>query len=251
MAKKQGDLRVLKGEAIYGPMSKSDLDQLLAEGRIGRDDQVSVREGPWLLVSDYLANPSAWEDTPLPASSPAAGREGGGREGPLRVLKGDRIFGSLDRQQIAELIDAGRFTGDDLVCALHGPWMKLADFFAPPPRVAPPVALDDDVSPYDPFTPTIFEVAELVDPGIAVFASESGLRPRSVVHTPQLSDEWYVKVRGIHSAPLQKHHLRSLLAANEITPDCPVRHPSWRSENWWPIRSVPELADLVGRSPGL
>ena len=62
---------------------------------------------------------------------------------------------------------------------------------------------------------------------------------------PKLTDQWYVKVRGMHSMNLQKHHLKTLLAIREITIENPVRHVQWTDEDWRPLREIPQLAELV------
>jgi hypothetical protein len=76
--KKDGELRVRKGGSIYGPMTRDDFDRLLASGRFGLADFVSFLGGPWTEILQFVSPPPAEE------------------QGNLRVLRGDRIFGSLN-----------------------------------------------------------------------------------------------------------------------------------------------------------
>ena len=62
---------------------------------------------------------------------------------------------------------------------------------------------------------------------------------------PPANDDWFVRVRGMHSASLRKHHVKNLYQAREITLDCLARHASWHDNDWRPIHSIPQLADIT------
>lgn len=218
--RKQGELRIRKGEAIYGPMTREDLESLLASRRFTLTDLVSVWDGPWMSIHQYLAP----RDT---QAVPAA---------PLRVLRGEHVFGSLGFEELRRLCDEGRIAGDDLVCAAGGPWMSVADFLAPPELVVADaevvpeaeVLSEDDLDDED-----AFDEQDDVPP--------TWYRMYSGDLEEQLSDRWFVRVRGIHSAPLTRHQVRQLLLAAEITPHNVARHCTWHEENWRPISQIPEL----------
>jgi hypothetical protein len=302
--RKDGDLRVLKGSALYGPMTRGDLERLLDRGRLEPTDQVSLMDGPWMAIGEYLAQgpcPAAPVAEPQAAAKPLA------KGGNLRLLKGNKVYSSLSRGQIDDLRGKGRVDDDDLICALNGPWMRLGDFFAPPSSASRPPAssaapassvapassaapaierhtaggampsparraetredvfgpqlesLLDDMSRTEQVTPSepadateeIIEAVEVVEP------APGGDDDVEVLHVPgghhvddllnpaiQLSDDWFVKVKGIHSAPLKKQHIKMLYQAREITLDCVARHVSWPREHWVPIQSIPELAGV-------
>ena len=217
--KKEGELRVRKGESIYGPMSRDDFDRMLAKGRFGLADFVSVWGGPWTEIIHFLAPPVA------------ADTEGESTSTPLRVLRGDRIFASLNHRRIAQLHADGRIEDDDLVCALGGPWMSVADFLSPPlPPDEPPLAEAIPVEEPEPeweYVPLKWYHAYARD------------------LEDQLTDQWFVRVDGIHSAPLTRRQIHQLLCANEITLNSVARHFTWRDGDWKPIRSIPELSDVM------
>ncbi len=54
MAKKQGKLRLKSGARVYGPMTRADLAELAAKGRLKPGDEVSYDNGPWMSAEDYL-----------------------------------------------------------------------------------------------------------------------------------------------------------------------------------------------------
>jgi hypothetical protein len=212
--KKEGELRLRKGESVYGPMARGDLDRLLANGRFTLTDLVSVWGGPWMEIHELLAPGEAV------GSPPAA---------PLRVLHGERVFGSLNHQHLTQLREEGRIADDDLVCAMGGPWMSVADFLspplppAPPSEAQPPEAEVVEAEPDDEYWP---------DTWYHAYAGDI---------EEQLSDQWFVRVRGIHSGPLTRQQVRQLLLAGEITSGAPARHFRWREDFWRPIRAIPEL----------
>lgn len=78
----------------------------------------------------------------------------------------------------------------------------------------------------------------LVSMGRAAYPSPPPALPPGV----WLSDVWFVRVRGMHSAPLKKHHVRTLFEARELTADSPARNENWPEDAWSPIYLIPELA---------
>lgn len=224
--KKEGELRLRKGESIYGPMTRRDLDRLLASGRFTLTDLVSVWGGPWMEIHELLAPGET-----VAGSMPAA---------PLRVLHGERVFASLNHEQLSELREEGRIADDDLVCAMGGPWMSVADFLSPP---LPPARLLEAQRVEDEVLEA--EVAE-AEPVEAEPPDDEDW-PDTWYHAyagdidEQLSDQWFVRVRGIHSAPLTRQQVRQLLFAGEITSNNPARHFTWQEDFWRPIRAIPEL----------
>lgn len=211
---KSGELRILKGDVVYGPMSRGELERLLSESRFVPSDQVSVLGAPWTTIAQYLAPPPL-DQQPIP-------------ERCLRVLKGMRMFPPLSRQEVVELAAQGRIGDDDLVRALEGPWMRLADFFAPPPAARSPEPEDDK--------------AVLVQTLPAHAVAVGRLRVADLLEPErQWPDEWYAKVRGLYTLPMQKRHIRLLYQSGELTLDCPVRNAAWRQSDWRRIRDVPEV----------
>ena len=156
------------------------------------------------------------------------------------MLHGERVFASLNQQQLTQLREEGRIADDDLVCAMGGPWMPVADFLSPPRPLAPleeAQPVQEEILEAEPVESEVLE-AEPVD-------DESW--PETWYHAyagdieEQISDQWFVRVRGIHSAPLTRQQVRQLLAAGEITTSAPARHFTWHEDFWRPIRSIPEL----------
>ena len=134
MAKKEGDLRLLKNGVVFGPTNREGLDRMLAAGRIAPSDHVSVLNAEWMTIADFLAGTPP-KETPPAADMPAS--EGGPKKGDLRVLSGGRVVGSLTRGQVEQLCTARRVGDDDLISAVDGPWMRVGDFFStssPPPQ---------------------------------------------------------------------------------------------------------------------
>jgi hypothetical protein len=252
--KKDGELRVLRGSSLYGPMTRADLERLLDRGRIEPTDQVSVWDGPWIAIGDYLSQcpqqsaPAAAAELQVPAPSRPVPKGG-----TLRLLVGNKVFASLSREQVSDLRSKRRVDDDDLVCTLNGPWMRLGDFLAPPAASARSMAPQAEECPQQETgagaTEEIIEAVEVVETGeekLKVLGAPDGHRIDELLRpSGELTDEWYVKVKGIHSAPLKKLHVRALFLAREITPDCLARHARWRVEHWVPLRAIPELAQLV------
>jgi hypothetical protein len=256
MPKKDGDLKLLKSGAVYGPMSRDDFEQLRCAGKVGLDELVSVRGGPWMTVADFLASSANATDreTPIaPAHDLATGVAASDHNDPvLRLLTGKRIVTALSRAEVTELRQSGRVDDDDLICALYGPWMRVGDFLAPPGTkpsatlleehgdVAPSALPDVPPSPQ----PAPRPLAPIVIPGPVSPLSDTAISFASSQDS-SLRDEWYVRVRGVHSAPLGKRHVKALFEAKEIDRDNVARHPTWREGVWRPIHSILQLADSV------
>jgi hypothetical protein len=255
MTKKDGDLRLLKSGAVYGPMTRDDFNRLRSGGKLGLDDLVSVRGGAWMTVSDYLSAspPAAIADARVPSPRAVAvvpdSRDDA--DPVLRLLTGKRIVTALSRAEVDQLHESGRIDDDDLICAMYGPWMRIGDFLAAPrakpsatlleehveaPVAAPAVSL--------PVQPAPRPIAPVVIPGptASVAATAFFVVPAA---GSSLDDEWFVRVRGIHSAPLGRRHIKSLFDAKEIARDNVARHATWPDNAWLPIHAIPQLADAL------
>lgn len=196
-------------------MTRADFDRLLGKGRFSLADFVSVMGGPWVEVLQFVSPPTPTDE----------------QSTPLRVLRGERVFGALNLRRITQLRDEGRLNDDDLVCAVGGPWMSIADFLSPPqPCGGPPAPGQPEVE-----AELEVEVEYVERKWYHVYA-------RDVDN--QLTDQWFVRVHGIHSAPLTMRQLQQLLFAREINMNCVARHISWDAGHWKPLHSIPELAGL-------
>ena len=200
----------------------------------------------------------------------------------LRLLAGNRVISSLCRAEIEQLRQSGRVKDDDLICALYGPWMRVGDFIAPP-RSSPPATFLEEhhdsaagraasppqttpatVSPVAAATlatspamtppPMVMATLSAASQGVsAPFAPAAVLQPLQFLaaNPPDLradaplSDEWFVRVRGVLSAPLCKRHVKALFEAREVTRDCPARHATWPENAWRPLHAIPQLADAI------
>ncbi|HVA50403.1 MAG TPA: hypothetical protein VNH11_28885 [Pirellulales bacterium] len=284
-SKKQGDLRLLKDGVAFGPTDRAGLERLLASGRITLADHVSVRNADWMSIAEFLAAPARTTNDQHPPAADPATPVSRHKRGELRVIRGGRIVSSLHRHEVEQLRLAGRVADDDLICASNGPWMRIGDFFAPapaavgPPASQPPAATTERAAtPRFPSTP-VADVpieAELVEPSppplapTAVVPTSSLVRNPPTVRPPGASqparspqatngyplarlrppappanDEWYVRVRGMYSASLRKHHVKALYQAQEVTLDSLARHGSWHANDWRPLHSIPQLADVA------
>lgn len=254
MPKKDGELRLLKSGAVYGPMGRDDFERLRSAGKVTADELVSLRGGPWMTVADFVVS-SAIAPVPegpaAPASDVVAGAAALDDNDPvLRLLTGKRIVTALSRADVNRLRQSGRMDDDDLICALYGPWMRVGDFFSPPRRRLPATLLEEEGIERD---PSLQGAALPVQPAARLLAPAGIPGPPAPIATgldeppasSVLSDDWFVRVRGIHSAPLRKHHVKALFEANEITRDNVARHVTWPESLWLPIHDIPQLADAV------
>lgn len=256
MPKKDGELRLLKSGVVYGPMSGDDFERLRSAGKVGADELVSLRGGSWMTVADFVVS-SAIAAAPAvlaaPASELAVGAAALDDNDPvLRLLTGNRIVTALSRAEVNQLRQRGRVDDEDLICALYGPWMSVGDFFSPPRAKSPPMLLEEAGSTPAPVAPSAAlpvqaaprPLAPLSVPGPPA-ANDFPTPSAAVLRATSLSDEWFVRVRGVHSAPLRKRHVRALFEAKEITRDNVARHASWPENFWLPIHTIPHLAEAV------
>ncbi len=264
MSKKQGDLRVRKAGTVFGPMGRGDLDRLLSAGKVAPCDQVSVRGGDWIELGDYLASTASQRVAAPEAAQPAASTPPCAppeeRDPVLRLVANGRIIASLSRAEVTQLRVAGRINDEDLICALYGPWMRVGDFLSPPHPAPAATLLEEHPEAHGPHEgqpaamsptaaaaagwPVPAPIAALVAPGPA-FVSAPYPGAELLPMGSSLSDEWFVRVRGIHSAPLGRIHVKALFDAHEITADNAARHASWPDNVWLPICAIPQLAEAV------
>jgi hypothetical protein len=232
MAKRNGNLRVLKGRAIYGPMSREEVLDLLADGRISGTDRVSVRAGPWIPLLDYLessaeeaesaeATSTEKQTAPPPVAPPPVARANESHP-TLRVLHANGIHPPMTRAQVVKLLDEKQLSGDELVCASNGTWTRLAEFMAD--RPAAPAPQTPSANAFD----DILNVLGLND------------SPKA-----EREDEWFVRVRGVRSAILPARHVKMLIDVREVTADTPARHAAEGETSWKPLKDVPQLAVLL------
>jgi hypothetical protein len=250
MTKKDGDRRLLKSGAVYGPMTRDDFDRLRSAGKLGLDDLVSVRGGAWMTLSDYLSasSPAARPDARVPAPPAVATVATSLDEADpvLRLLTGQRIVAALSRADVDQLRQSGRIDDDDLICALYGPWMRVGDFLAAPRTNRPATLLEEhaEASVSLPAQQAPRPIAPVVIPG-----PTAPIAATDLLFAPALGasvdDEWFVRVRGIHSAPLRRRHIKSLFDAKEITRDNVARHSTWPDNAWLPIHAISQLAEAV------
>ncbi len=232
MPPRQGNLRVRKGQRLFGPMTKADLEKLCSAGRIDGHDQVSVGGGPWLTVTSFLAPATSAEPRPQPPASamPAAG---------------------LDQDILLELDPAPPIES------------------APAEKARPPVALDDDDDDYDilepppaksPIQPAArptplpktFRQSPVQPPPDPEPAAVYGLPmpgaspiAPGAVPARRAPGEWFAHIRGGMSSQLTKENLLSLVLIGELHAGSQVRHFTWLEHQWAPISAIPELADVA------
>lgn len=250
MGKRKGDLRLLKSGVVFGPTDREGLDKLLAAGRIGPDDSVSVCNTDWMSIREFLAQTAPSPPAPQPDLAPPAELPKRAKRGELRIIHEGRLISSLSQEDIAGLLDAGRISRDDLVSFEHGPWMRIGDFLSPRPLRA--ASANSTLSPAATPLPvaTRLPVATPVAmpfPAARIVACPTSTPAQVGERDPRIrsGDDWFVRVRGVHSAPLKLHHLKALYQAKEVTLENHARHPAWADNDWRPIRLIPELSDIV------
>ncbi len=141
---------MVNDRAVYGPMSRSELEALLEKGRVKLSDQVSISNGPWQPITGFLAQPAAdpaprenpWREVAAPAHHVVPPTK------TLRVLCGNKIFGPMTHEQVGQLVFGGRVKPTDLICAINGPWMPVSDYLTSlAPSAGPTAASPDEKSP--------------------------------------------------------------------------------------------------------
>jgi len=266
MGKKRGNLRVRKGSAVYGPMTREDVLKLRDAGRFSDADEISADDGEWIALPKYLAE-SADRPVPPPAppqkeqpssvwktTTPAVSRRERDAEACLRVLKDGKVYPPMTRKQVTDLRAAQRLTDESLISATDGPWMRLADFFAPPaPEPPPRLSASGRVILEEVVEDELEEVVDVEDVSVEVVEDSTELAPLSEADSfhkaapmrVPLSDKWFVKIRGTHSLPLKGQHIKELLMAREAHAETPTRHVSWPEQQWMPLKDNPDLCHVL------
>lgn len=261
--KKQGSLRVLRGNRMVGSLDRSQVEQLYAVGRVGDDDLICAKGGPWMLVGDFLAPPPprlATGATPAAqASGPSEPATSQPSVVPVQARQDSRAQPRPAQPPVAQPPVAQRpATQRPVVQPVYRQPPVVRPIYAQqpaadPPLAQPPVAhpvagrppLEQPAYEAPPDEAPAYEEPEWVTPEDA--AVETAIRRDlfAELDEPVLKDEWYVRVRGIHSAPLKKQHVRMLIESREITLDDAARHCSWRETDWRAIRTIPQLAGFL------
>lgn len=68
------NIKVRQGPRIFGPMSRAELSDLVAKGRVANTDQASTNGGPWTTVGGVLSDVSPAPSAPERNASPSASR---------------------------------------------------------------------------------------------------------------------------------------------------------------------------------
>lgn len=217
-SKKKGDLSLLSGGRIFCSLHRDDVERLRIAARVGDDDLICALGGPWMRVGDFFA--------PSPAQKPSP------------VVAAATVPTSMTGTQATAAPSAAAATPIPLPIPIPIP---LPPTFPAPPDASSSPAVPSQASGWNP--PPIAPVV-LPQPRAAMAGSPT----YSVKCIPppgtRLNDEWFVRVRGIHSAPLRKHHIKALYEAREVTLDNVARHVSWSENEWRPIKTISELADI-------
>ncbi|HWB11066.1 MAG TPA: hypothetical protein VG826_17695 [Pirellulales bacterium] len=211
--KKAGDLRVLNNGRVISALTRAEVQQLLAGGRLDEDDLVCALDGPWMRVGDFLSTKSVVQPSRQRWSQEAGAPAPGGPEG--RSPVGDaspHVDRSADSNATMPMV----------VMAGH---VEVVQSKTPPLPLAEPMAV-------------VGKAVASPDPAVAYQLGSAGKEK------PKLEDQWYVRIRAMCSAPLGKRHLKALYQSREITSETVARHPKWHENDWRPIDTIPELADL-------
>ncbi|HJT32553.1 MAG TPA: hypothetical protein VJ783_10960 [Pirellulales bacterium] len=275
MAIKQGELRVQKGSVIFGPMTREAFDRLLAEGKIARSDLVSVRGGEWAEIAHFLASAPATDHEDANLRLLAGQRIFSSLT--RREVEQLRSAGRVDDDDLLCALNGPWMRVGDFFAppeaaatAPHGPAPPVASSTVPsgsasiggatlatpavastessqasaPPRSAPVMQPIPGLSPTPsppPATGAAFAPLHVMSGAGIGYHSPPPVLPPGV----SLSDVWFVRIRGMHSAPLKKHHLRTLFEAHELTSDSPARNANWPDNAWSPVCMIPELTDVA------
>ncbi|HEV3340550.1 MAG TPA: DUF4339 domain-containing protein [Pirellulales bacterium] len=214
--KKTGDLRVIKGGRMVNALTRNDVAQLTATGHVGDDDLVCALDGPWMRVGDFLSTRARGESSrPQPPAAGAATAEepretGSPGADPSRGVAASRPVSSSAEIREGEgmVVMAGR--------------VEVMQSKETLPGLVEPMA-----------------VVGKSNPAVTYKVSSVTREKKS-----DLDDQWYVRIRAMSSAPLAKRHLKALYQSREITSESMARHPKWDENDWRPIHSIPELAEL-------
>lgn len=256
--RKQGSLRVLRGNRMVGSLDRGQVEQLHAVGRLGDDDLICAKGGPWMLVGDFLAPPPPRSATGVTPATPATGQIESSVVQPRfaqpQPMRESRTHPPVTQSPVRQSpVTQSPVRQPPIVQPVHGRPPVARPVYDQPPVARPvydqpPVAEPLFAQPVDGELPVVeptYEEPEWVTPEDA--AVETAIRRDlfAELDEPVLKDEWYVRVRGIHSAPLKKQHVRMLLESREITLDAAARHCSWHETDWRAIRSIPQLAGIA------
>ena len=73
MSSEQPQLKVQRGERIFGPFTLTDLAELLAAGRFAGTDLVSEQDGPWVTIEQFVLRAEQTSAAPV-GKSPTSPR---------------------------------------------------------------------------------------------------------------------------------------------------------------------------------
>lgn len=121
MTSAKAKFRILKGSTVHGPLTRQQVTFLMTQGRVGKSDLISVREGPWLPLQEVLLE----VDEPPPVSEIdlrglAIDHEEVGspqpeeREEWYYASRGERA-GPVTQSQLRSLLQDGRINSKTLV----------------------------------------------------------------------------------------------------------------------------------------
>ena len=236
------EFRVQMGDRVFGPVRRADVVSLRDAGRIGDDDRLRVGDGPWIRVGDFFTQP----DRPEQPTSEAPRRRVAG-DGQFRILRGELVYGPLQRGQLEQLHQVGRLTDDDIVCLPNGRWVDYrAALRTEPP---PPPTRQRSPDPEEPLPGFAdldeddFDVEDDFDQDAGVELDSSDVE---IDELAEYDDDWQVIVRGVPSARMEVRHIRQLFVAREITLHTPIRHRSWGEADWVRVEEIPQVMRGLG-----
>ncbi len=218
-------LRLLAGQRMFSSLSRRAVEQLRSAGRVGDDDLICALNGPWMRLGDFFAPPDAVATAPqdgTPSIAPSAV--------PFQPVPAGAA--PQAPPDAAPVVSGLVVSGPVVSGPAFAPARPAAPLFQSIPIRAPaqsPAPTTDALTPLH------------VMPGASRGYDSPPILPPGV----WISDVWFVRIRGMHSAPLKKHHLRTLFEARELTADSHARNANWPENAWSPIRLIPELADVT------
>lgn len=222
-------LRVLRGDKIYGPMTRPQVVQLLAEGRLQASDLVCAIDSPWMPLSSFVA--------PAAQAAPYSGLAAG----PVAVV-------------VPVTAAAAGSVPVAKVPPIPGKAPSLPA--ASRPAAGKPAASTSPPSESELMELTLADLDEDAQSGVDLLKIPQAPRGAPAVSSSLLEDlednvqrmstkpEWYVKIRGMTACHLSTAQLKSLVVAREIHADSPVCNINWDEGSWRPFRAVHELAEL-------
>jgi hypothetical protein len=232
---KKGELRVISGSRIIGSLRRDQVEQLRAATRIDDDDLICAANGPWMRVGDFFASHSAPVVTTVQA-------------GPAPTAPADAVHTPTEVEWTEEVVEMEAVELEAVELETLKMQLEIIEPLpttvspAGPVRNPPPLPTPPRIAPQ----PPAFPQPPVLPQAAASPQATGGYRvaPRRPP-APPISDEWYVRVRGMYSASLRKHHVKALYEAQEVTRDSLARHGSWHDNDWRPIHTIAELADVM------